>query len=60
VNWSVDLHDDFVPEYCDLNKDVQDELLAHIELLEARPAARAAPRGYAERLTLPKHEGIEV
>lgn len=30
VKWGVDLHDDFVPEYRDLHKDVQDELLAHI------------------------------
>nr|WP_228486481.1 type II toxin-antitoxin system RelE/ParE family toxin [Paludibaculum fermentans] len=34
VKWEVDLHDDFVPEYGELHKDVQDELLAHIELLE--------------------------
>lgn len=34
VEWEVDLHDDFVPEYAELHKEVQDELLAHIELLE--------------------------
>jgi hypothetical protein len=34
VAWEVDLHDDFVPEYHRLHTDVQDELLAHIELLE--------------------------
>ena len=34
VKWAVDLHDDFVPEYRDLPLDVQDERLAHIELLE--------------------------
>jgi hypothetical protein len=34
VKWEVDLHDDFVHEYRDLHKDVQDELLVHIELLE--------------------------
>lgn len=34
VQWEVDLHDDFVPEYRDLHKDVQDELLARIALLE--------------------------
>ena len=34
MKWEVDLHDDFVPEYRDLHKDVQDELLARIELLE--------------------------
>jgi len=34
VKWEVDLHDEFVREYDELHKDVQDELLAHIELLE--------------------------
>jgi hypothetical protein len=34
AKWEADLHDDFVTEYRDLHKDVQDELLAHIELLE--------------------------
>lgn len=34
MKWEADLHDDFVPEYRGLHKDVQDELLAHIELLE--------------------------
>ncbi len=34
MKWEVDLHDDFVPECGELNKDVQDELLAHIGLLE--------------------------
>jgi hypothetical protein len=34
VKWEVDLHDDFVPEYRDLHKEVQDELLARIALLE--------------------------
>ena len=61
MKWQVDLHDDFVPEYAGLHKDVQDELLAHIELLEQfRPAARAAPRGYPQRLTSREHEGIEI
>jgi hypothetical protein len=34
VRWKVDLHDAFVPEYRALHKDVQDELLAQVELLE--------------------------
>jgi len=34
VKWDVDLHDEFVSEYGELHKDVQDELLAHIALLE--------------------------
>ena len=32
--WEVDLHDDFVLEFHSLQTEVQDELLAHIELLE--------------------------
>ena len=34
MNWEVDFHDDFLLEYRELHKDVQDELLAHIVLLE--------------------------
>jgi hypothetical protein len=33
VEWEVDLHDDFVPEYHVLPADVQDQLLAHALLL---------------------------
>lgn len=35
MKWEVDLHDEFVPEYLELLKHVQDELLAYIELLES-------------------------
>jgi hypothetical protein len=42
--WEVDLHDDFVPEFDDLHKDVQDELLAHIELLEHLGPQLGRPR----------------
>lgn len=34
VKWEVDFHDDFVPEYHELPRDVQDELLASIKVLE--------------------------
>lgn len=34
VAWQVDLHDDFDAEFRALPEDVQDELLAHIRLLE--------------------------
>jgi hypothetical protein len=44
VEWQVDLYDDFVPEYRDLHKDVQDELLAHIELLEQFGPQLGRPR----------------
>jgi hypothetical protein len=33
-SWSVDLHPAFVPEYEALPEPVQDELLAHIAVLE--------------------------
>ena len=40
----MDLHDEFVPEYRDLHTDVQDELLAHIELLEQLGPQLGRPR----------------
>src|SRR5260370_33172266 len=44
MGWKVDLHNDFLPEYRDLHKDVQDELLAHIELLEQFGPQLGRPR----------------
>ena len=44
MNWDVDLHDEFVPEYGELHKDVQDELLAHIALLERFGPQMGRPR----------------
>ena len=44
VQWKVDLHDDFLPEYRDLHEEVQDELLAHIELLELFGPQLGRPR----------------
>jgi hypothetical protein len=44
VKWVVDLHDDFVPEYNQLPMDVQDELLAHIRLLEQFGPQLGRPR----------------
>ena len=44
VKWGVDLHDEFVPEYGELHKDVQDELLAHIEFLEQFGPQLGRPR----------------
>ena len=34
VEWIVEFHGDFEPEYKELDPDVQDELLAHAHLLE--------------------------
>jgi hypothetical protein len=57
VKWKVDLHDDFVPEYRDLHQDVQDELLAHIELLEQFGPQLGRPR--ADTLNDSRHANIK-
>ena len=44
MKWEVDLHDDFVPEYRELHKEAQDELLANIELLEHSGPRLGRPR----------------
>ena len=44
VDWNVDFHDDFVPEYRDLPVDVQDELLAVVQLLERFGPRLGRPR----------------
>ena len=57
MKWEVDLHDDFVPEYRGLHKDVQDELLACIELLEQFGPQLGRPR--ADTLTNSLHANIK-
>ena len=44
MTWAVDLHDDFVSEYLELHQHVQDQLLAHIELLEQFGPLLGRPR----------------
>lgn len=44
MRWSVDLHDDFVPEFHALAEAVQDELLAHITVLETFGPQLGRPR----------------
>ena len=44
MRWSVDLHDDFVPEFDALADAVQDELLAHIAVLETFGPQLGRPR----------------
>ena len=57
VKWRVDLHNDFMPEY----RDVQDELLAHLGLLEQfGPPTGTPARGHAERFASSEYEGIET
>ncbi len=58
LSWVVDFHDEFVPEYDELDQDVQDELLAIIEVIKQEgSASRKATRGYNEWLQIQKHEG---
>jgi len=51
------LHDDFAPEYRHLHKDVQDELLAHIELLEQFGPQLGRPR--ADTLNGSRHPNMK-
>ena len=57
VKWEVDLHDDFVPEYRKLHKDVQDELLANVELLEHSGPQLGRPR--ADTLNGSRHANMK-
>src|SRR6266849_6720447 len=57
VKWEVDLHGDFVSEYRDMHKDVQDELLAHIELLERFGPQLGRPR--ADTLKGSRHPNMK-
>lgn len=44
MRWHVDVHDDFVPEFDVLDEAVQDELLAHITVLETFGPQLGRPR----------------
>ena len=57
VKLVVDLHDDFVPEYNELPGDVQDELLAHIKLLEEFGPLLGRPR--ADTLNGSRHANMK-
>jgi hypothetical protein len=57
MKWEVDLHDDFVPEYRGLHMEVQDELLAHIELLEQFGPQLGRPR--ADTLNGSRHPNMK-
>jgi hypothetical protein len=57
LKWEVDLHNDFVPEYRAFHKDVQDELLAHIELLEQWGPQLRRPR--ADTLNGSRHANMK-
>jgi hypothetical protein len=55
--WKVDLHNDFLREFVKLHKDVQDELLAHIELLEQFGPQLGRPR--ADTLNGSRHANMK-
>lgn len=55
--WKVDLHNDFLREFVELHKDVQDELLAHIELLEQFGPQLGRPR--ADTLNSSRHANMK-
>jgi hypothetical protein len=57
VKWEVDVHDDFVSEYRALHIDVQDELLAHIALLEQFGPQLGRPR--ADTLNGSRHPNMK-
>jgi hypothetical protein len=57
VKWAVDLHDDFVPEYNELHSVVQNELLAHIKLLEQFGPQLGRPR--ADPLNGSRHANMK-
>jgi hypothetical protein len=57
VKWHVDLHDDFVAEFKALDQDVQDELLAHIALLEQFGPQLGRPR--ADTLNGSRHRNMK-
>jgi hypothetical protein len=57
VTWKVDLHDDFASEFRDLHQDVQDKLLAHIELLEQFGPQLGRPR--ADTLNDSRHANMK-
>jgi hypothetical protein len=57
MSWTVDLHDDFVPEFQGLATEVQDELLAHIRLLKQFGPQLGRPR--ADTLNGSKHANMK-
>jgi hypothetical protein len=44
MTWDVEFHTDFVPEFKGLDESVQDELLAHVALLETFGPQLGRPR----------------
>jgi len=55
--WDVEFHDDFVSDYQDLPGEVQDELLAHMEVLEIIGPQMKRPR--VDTLKGSKHKNMK-
>jgi hypothetical protein len=61
MNWTVEIADEFEPEFDALDEDVQVEILALSRLLlQFGPQLGRPARGHAERLTVREHEGAAV
>ena len=61
MNWTVEIADEFEPEFDTLDEDVRVEILALSRLLQQfGPQLGRAPCGHAERLTVREHEGAAV
>jgi mRNA-degrading endonuclease RelE of RelBE toxin-antitoxin system len=59
VVWRIEFHEEFEAEYDELGEEVQDELLAHLKLLEKFGPGQTTRR-HTQRLNIYQHEGIEV
>jgi hypothetical protein len=57
MRWDVELHADFIAEFERLTETVQDELLAHIAVLEEFGPQLGRPRVDTEGLAPREHEG---
>jgi hypothetical protein len=57
MSWRVEFHDDFIEEYRDLPEEVQDELLAHIGVLEIIGPRMKRPR--VDTLKGSKHKNMK-
>jgi hypothetical protein len=57
MTWDVGFHADFVPEFEGLDESVQDELLAHVALLETFGPQLGRPR--VDTLKGPRHANME-
>jgi len=57
VQWDVEFHEDFEPEFDELPKAVQDEMLAHAKLLETFGPQLSRPR--ADTLNGSRHANMK-